>query len=71
MGFSMIRRRSLLTATAGALAMPTILPARGAGTLTFYYPVAVGGPIAAIIDGYCKEFQEATGIAIQPVYAGD
>jgi sn-glycerol 3-phosphate transport system substrate-binding protein len=31
----------------------------------------VGGPIPAIIDGYCKEFQAATGIEVTPVYAGN
>ena len=39
--------------------------------LTFYYPIAVGGPLQAIIDGYCKDFQQETGIAVEPVYAGD
>jgi sn-glycerol 3-phosphate transport system substrate-binding protein len=67
----MIRRRALLTATAGVLASPAILRAQNAQKLTFYYPVAVGGPIAAIIDGYCKGFQQETGIAVEPVYAGD
>jgi sn-glycerol 3-phosphate transport system substrate-binding protein len=67
----MISRRILLGATAGVLAAPAILRAQGAEKLTFYYPVAVGGPIAAIIDGYCKEFQLETGIAVEPVYAGD
>ena len=33
--------------------------------------MAVGGPIATIIDGYCKGFQQETGIAVEPVYAGD
>jgi len=39
--------------------------------LTFYYPVAVGGPIAAIMDGFCKVYLEETGVAVEPVYAGD
>ncbi len=67
----MIRRRSLLATTAGLLAMPAILRAQTVQKLTFYYPVAVGGPIAALIDGYCKGFQQDTGIAVEPVYAGD
>jgi sn-glycerol 3-phosphate transport system substrate-binding protein len=67
----MIRRRSLFAATASALAMPAILRAQTVQKLTFYYPVAVGGPIAAIIDGYCKGFQAETGIAVEPVYSGD
>ena len=39
--------------------------------LTFYYPIAVGGPLQAVIDGYCKGFQQETGIAVEPVYSGD
>ena len=39
--------------------------------LTFYYPIAVGGPLQAIMDGYCKDFQKETGIAVEPVYSGD
>ena len=67
----MIRRRTLLAGSAGVLAAPTILRAQGAQKLTFYYPIAVGGPLQAIIDGYCKAFQQETGIAVEAVYAGD
>lgn len=67
----MIRRRAVFAVAAGALAMPAVLRAQAVEKLTFYYPVAVGGPIAAIIDGYCKGFQRETGIAVEPVYAGD
>jgi sn-glycerol 3-phosphate transport system substrate-binding protein len=67
----MIHRRTLLAATAGTLAMPAVLRAQTVQKLTFFYPVAVGGPIAAIIDGYCKGFQQETGIAVEPVYSGD
>jgi sn-glycerol 3-phosphate transport system substrate-binding protein len=67
----MIRRRTVLAAGASILAAPAILRAQSVQKLTFYYPVAVGGPIAAIMDGYCKAFQQETGIAVEPVYAGD
>src|ERR1700722_414023 len=67
----MIRRRTVLAAGASMLAAPAILRAQSVQKLTFYYPVAVGGPIAAIMDGYCKAFQQETGIAVEPVYAGD
>ena len=70
-GLTMIRRRTLLAATAGMLAAPAILRAQTVQKLTFYYPIAVGGPLQAIIDGYCKAFQKETGIAVEPVYAGD
>ncbi len=39
--------------------------------LSFYYPVAVGGPITKIIDGYAAEFTQANpDVTIKPVYAG-
>ena len=39
--------------------------------VTFYYPIAVGGPITKIIDGYCEQFQkENPGIVVKPVYSG-
>ena len=64
----MIKRRSLLAA---GLALPAIARAQTVQKLSFYYPIAVGGPIPAIIDGYCKEFQAASGIEVTPVYAGN
>jgi sn-glycerol 3-phosphate transport system substrate-binding protein len=67
----MIRRRSLLATTAGVLAMPAILRAQAVQKLTFYYPIAVGGPLQAIMDGYCQAFQKETGITVEPVYSGD
>src|SRR5579863_3568421 len=66
----MINRRSLLATTAGVLAMPNILRAQTVQKLTLYFPIAVGGPLQAIIDGYCKGFQQETGIAVEAVYAG-
>ena len=65
----MIRRRTLL-ATAATLAAPAIARAQTV-KLSFYYPIAVGGPIPAIFDGYCKEFQAKTGVEVSPVYAGN
>jgi len=67
----MIHRRSLLATTAGMLAMPAVLRAQTVQKLTFYYPIAVGGPLQAIMDGYCTDFQKETGIAVEPVYSGD
>lgn len=67
----MIRRRNLLAATAAAsLAAPAVV--RSADVkLSLYYPIAVGGPIASIVDGYCEDFRKETGIPVAPVYAGD
>ncbi len=37
----------------------------------FYFPVAVGGPITKIIDGYANEFmKDNPGIKVNPIYAG-
>lgn len=37
----------------------------------FYYPVAVGGPIAKTIDGFAEGFmKENPGIKLTPIYAG-
>ena len=54
---------------AGAAAF--IAGAAGAVDIQFYYPVAVGGPITKIIDGYAADFEkENPGIKIKPVYSG-
>ena len=63
-------RRFLLGAT-GALAMPGILRAQGTREISFYFPVAVGGPITKIIDGYAADFmRENPDIKVTPIYAG-
>jgi sn-glycerol 3-phosphate transport system substrate-binding protein len=39
--------------------------------LSFYYPIAVGGPIPKIIDGYVADFEKDNpGIKIRAIYAG-
>ena len=39
--------------------------------VSFYYPVAVGGPIAKIIDGFAAVFmKENPTIKVTPIYAG-
>jgi sn-glycerol 3-phosphate transport system substrate-binding protein len=39
--------------------------------VSFLYPLAVGGPIARIIDGYASDFEkENAGIRIKPIYLG-
>ena len=40
-------------------------------TLSFYYPIAVGGPITKIIDGYVADFEKDNpDITIKAIYAG-
>jgi sn-glycerol 3-phosphate transport system substrate-binding protein len=37
----------------------------------FFYPVAVGGPITKIIDGYATDFEkENPGVKLKPIYSG-
>ena len=39
--------------------------------ISFFYPVAVGGPIAKFIDGMTGDFMKAhPGIKVNPIYAG-
>ncbi len=51
---------------------PTAPPASQAPvTLTFFYPVAVPGPITQLIDGYISKFEAANpNIKINPVLSG-
>jgi sn-glycerol 3-phosphate transport system substrate-binding protein len=40
-------------------------------TIDFYYPTAVDGPIAALMQGYAEQFSEANpNITVNPVYTG-
>jgi sn-glycerol 3-phosphate transport system substrate-binding protein len=64
-------RRTLIAATAATLAAPAILRAQGKIPLEFYFPVAVGGPITKLIDGYVADFvRENPDVDVRPVYAG-
>lgn len=64
-----LTRRAALAAVA-TLAAPAVLRAQAVRELTFYYPIAIGGPVPRIIDGYCEAFQRQTGITVKPVYSG-
>ncbi|MBI2768404.1 MAG: ABC transporter substrate-binding protein [Burkholderiales bacterium] len=45
--------------------------AQAATEFSFFYPVAVGGPIAKFIDGMAADFMKANpGIKVTPIYAG-
>lgn len=65
-----LTRRAALAAAAATVAAPSVLRAQQVTELTFYYPIAIGGPVPRIIDGYCEAFQRQTGITVKPVYAG-
>jgi sn-glycerol 3-phosphate transport system substrate-binding protein len=56
---------------ATTLALPNIVRAAGLTEISFYFPVAVGGPITKIVDGYAADFQrENPDIKVTPIYAG-
>ena len=63
--------RRFLLGAAGALAMPAVLRAQDVQEISFYFPVAVGGPITKIIDGYARDFMLANpAVKVTPIYAG-
>jgi sn-glycerol 3-phosphate transport system substrate-binding protein len=54
-----------------ALAFATVAGAQAPVEVPFFYPVAVGGPITKIIDGYAADFEkENPGIKLKPIYSG-
>ena len=58
-------------ATATAVALALGVSAASATEITFYYPIAVGGPITKIFDGYAEAFHKAhPDITVKPVYTG-
>ena len=62
--------RSLARALAAGFAALS-LGALAQTEITFYYPVAVGGPITRIVDQMAADFEkENPGIKVKPVYAG-
>ena len=69
MGYATTKWLSVL-ASAAMLALTTAAMAKDI-TLSFYYPIAVGGPISKIIDGYVADFEKDNpGIKIKAIYAG-
>jgi sn-glycerol 3-phosphate transport system substrate-binding protein len=45
--------------------------AQKAVEITFYYPIAVGGPLNKVIDQFATDFEaENPGIKVKPIYAG-
>ena len=68
----MQRATFLRTLIAGAtLLLGGALHAQAQTDVQFYYPVAVGGPIAKTIDGFAADFMKANpSIKVTPIYAG-
>ena len=70
-----MKRRQFIqgaTAVSGSiLSMPAVLRAQGATEVSFFFPVAVGGPITKLIDALAEGFEKDTpGVKIKPIYAG-
>ena len=64
------RIRSGLSAVALALVATAAL-AQAPVEVPFFFPVAVGGPITKIVDGYAADFEKDNpGIKLRPIYAG-
>src|SRR5918994_7160483 len=66
-------RRNFLAGTAAvagaAVAKPAV--AQGPTEISFFYPVAVGGPITRLVDAYVAEFEKANpDVKVRPIYAG-
>src|SRR5947208_7369500 len=60
----------LIVSVAAALASVIAL-AQGPVEGSFFYPVAVGGPITKIVDGFAADFEkENPGIKLRPIYSG-
>ena len=54
-----------------AAALSALVLAQAPVEISFYYPVAVGGPITKIVDGLAADFEkENPGIKVKPIYAG-
>lgn len=70
----MIERRTVLglAAALGGLALGVAAPARAQTTeISFYYPIAVGGPVTKIVDKLAADFEaENPGIKVKPIYTG-
>jgi sn-glycerol 3-phosphate transport system substrate-binding protein len=56
---------------AALFAAAPLVAAQAPVEVSFYFPVAVGGPITKIIDGFAADFEkENPGIKIKPIYSG-
>lgn len=65
-------RRTFLAASflAGSL-LAGMAPAAAETKITFYYPVAVGGPVTKIVDGLVAGFEkDHPGVKVEAVYSG-
>src|SRR5689334_8360290 len=65
----MATRLKRIAAIAAAALIPALASAQT--EVSFYYPVAVGGPITKLIDSMAGDFEkENPGIRMKPIYSG-
>ena len=63
--------RKLSIGAVAVAAMVASIPSR-AVDITFYYPIAVSGPLTKIIDGLAADFEKANpDVKVKPVYSGN
>jgi sn-glycerol 3-phosphate transport system substrate-binding protein len=63
--------RNIVVALAAACAFVASGLVQAQTEVSFFFPVAVGGPITKIIDGYAADFEkENPGIKMKPIYSG-
>ncbi|SED00221.1 carbohydrate ABC transporter substrate-binding protein, CUT1 family [Rhizobiales bacterium GAS188] len=67
---SFTRRIALAAMIAGGVGL-SLAQARAETQISFYYPVAVGGPVTKLVDGMVAEFEKGNpGIRVKPIYSG-
>jgi sn-glycerol 3-phosphate transport system substrate-binding protein len=67
----MVLAKLKTTLAAGTIALAAACGAAAQTQITFYYPVAVGGPVTKIIDALAADFEkENPGIKVKPIYSG-
>ncbi len=66
-----LKRLAALGLAAASFVLLPIEAAAQATEVSFYYPVAVGGPITKLVDSLAADFEkENPGIKIKPIYSG-
>ncbi len=68
----MLRQMKMFGMLVLAVCLLTSAPALAATELTMYYPVAVGGPLTKIVDGFVADFMaQNPDVKVQAIYAGN
>src|ERR1700730_13598512 len=66
-----MKHASLWLTSAVLAAFCALAAAQAPVEISFYYPVAVGGPITKLIDGFAADFEkENPAIKVKPIYSG-